>query len=86
MFRRTATPPATSAPAAPATKAPAPQQAPAQPAGPAASQQQALDSAQSYLSDGQGFSRAGLIQQLSSSAGEQFTYAQAVYAAGQVGL
>jgi len=72
--------PAASQPAAPATSAPA------APAGPTVSQQQALDSAQSYLSDGQGFSRAGLIDQLTSPYGEQFTYAQAVYAAGQVGL
>ena len=85
MFRRTATPPATSAPAAPATKAPAPQQAPAQPAGPAASQQQALTSAQGYLSDGQGFSRAGLIQQLSSSAGEGFSVADATWAVDHSG-
>jgi hypothetical protein len=35
---------------------------------------------------GSGFSRAGLIQQLSSSAGEGFTYAQAVYAVNKVGL
>ena len=33
-----------------------------------------------------GFSRNGLIQQLSSSAGEGFTHAQAVYAADAVGL
>jgi hypothetical protein len=71
--------PATSQPAAPATSAPA------APAGPTLSQQQALDSAQSYLSDGQGFSRASLIDQLTSPYGEQFTYAQAVYA-DQVGL
>jgi hypothetical protein len=38
------------------------------------------------MSDGQGFSRASLIDQLTSPYGEQFTYAQAVYAAGQVGL
>jgi hypothetical protein len=33
-----------------------------------------------------GFSRASLIDQLSSSAGEGFTLAQATYAANQVGL
>jgi hypothetical protein len=34
----------------------------------------------------QAFSRAGLIQQLDSASGSQFTYAQAVYAANAVGL
>jgi Host cell surface-exposed lipoprotein len=48
-------------------------------------QQQAVESAKSYMAMG-GFSRAGLISQLSSSAGEGFTDAQAVYAANQVGL
>ena len=48
--------------------------------------QQAVKSAKSYLEIGSGFSRAGLISQLSSSAGEKFTYAQAVYAANKVGL
>jgi hypothetical protein len=43
-------------------------------------QQQAVDSAQSYLSEGQGFSEQGLIQQLTSSAGNGFTPAQAEYA------
>jgi hypothetical protein len=38
------------------------------------------------MSTGGGFSRAGLIQQLSSSYGEGFTGAQAVYAANAVGL
>jgi hypothetical protein len=42
--------------------------------------QQAVESAQGYLNDGQGFSRNGLIDQLTSSYGEGFTYAQAVYA------
>lgn len=48
--------------------------------------QQAVKSARNYLNDGQGFSRDGLIQQLSSSYGEGFTYAQAVYAVNKVGL
>jgi Host cell surface-exposed lipoprotein len=48
--------------------------------------QQAVLSAKNYLSMGSGFSRAGLIQQLSSPYGEGFTYAQAVYAANRVGL
>jgi hypothetical protein len=48
--------------------------------------EQAVKSAKSYMSTGSGFSRAGLIQQLSSSYGEGFTPAQAVYAANKVGL
>jgi hypothetical protein len=48
--------------------------------------EQAVKSAKSYMSTGGGFSRAGLIQQLSSSYGEGFTPAQAVYAANKVGL
>jgi hypothetical protein len=86
--------PASSAPAqqAPAQQAPA-QQAPAAPAKPAkpappavtASQQQALDSAQSYLSDGTGFSRAGLIGQLSSPYGEKFSVADATWAVDHSG-
>jgi hypothetical protein len=47
---------------------------------------QAVMSAKGYMSDGQGFSRAGLIDQLTSSAGEGFTYAQATYAVNRVGL
>jgi Host cell surface-exposed lipoprotein len=42
-------------------------------------QRQALESAKSYLSDG-GFSRAGLIQQLTSKYGEGFSHADAVWA------
>jgi hypothetical protein len=71
--------PTTTAPAAPATSAPA------APAGPTASQQQALDSAQSYLSDGQGFSRAGLIKQLTSKYGEGFSQADATWAVDHSG-
>jgi Host cell surface-exposed lipoprotein len=48
--------------------------------------QQAVESAQGYMSDGQGFSACGLVQQLDSPDGEQFTQAQAEYAVGQVGL
>jgi Host cell surface-exposed lipoprotein len=82
--------PASPAPAAPATSAPAPAasaptSAPAAPAGPTASQQQALDSAQSYLSDGQGFSRAGLIKQLTSKYGEGFSQADATWAVDHSG-
>ena len=72
--------PATSQPAAPATQA----QPPA-PAGPTTSQQQALDSAQSYLADGQGFSRAGLISQLTSQYGGQFSVADATWAVDHSG-
>jgi hypothetical protein len=46
-------------------------------------QQQAVESAQSYLAMG-GFSRAGLIEQLSSSAGEGFPKAIAIFAVDHV--
>lgn len=49
------------------------------------SQEQAIESAKSYL-DMDGESRAGLIDQLSSKMGEGFTLAQATYAANHVGL
>jgi hypothetical protein len=73
------TSPSASSPAAPATSAPA------APAGPTVSQQQALDSAKSYLDMGTGFSRAGLIDQLSSSAGDQFSVADATWAVDHSG-
>jgi hypothetical protein len=41
--------------------------------------QQAADAASGYLSGGQGFSEEGLLQQLTSSAGNGFTEAQAEY-------
>jgi Host cell surface-exposed lipoprotein len=41
---------------------------------------QAVDAATGYLSEGQGFSEQGLVQQLTSSAGAGFTEAQAEYA------
>jgi len=44
---------------------------------------QAVDAAKSYLSDGQGFSQASLLQQLTSSYGSGFTEAQAEYAVSQ---
>jgi hypothetical protein len=47
---------------------------------------QAVESAKGYMSTGMGFSRAGLIQQLTSADGDQFTQAQATYAANAVGL
>ena len=51
----------------------------AAPAGPSMTgeQQQAVDAAQGYLSEGQGFSEQGLLGQLTSSAGSGFTAAQA---------
>jgi hypothetical protein len=45
-----------------------------------ASQQQAVQAAQGYLNLGSGFSRAGLIQQLTSSSGDGFANADAVFA------
>jgi hypothetical protein len=47
---------------------------------------QAVLAAQGYMALGTGFSRQGLIDQLDSPYGGKFTYAQAVYAAGKVGL
>jgi hypothetical protein len=44
------------------------------------SQQQAITSAQQYLQMGSGFSRSGLIQQLSSNAGDGFPKADATFA------
>jgi len=41
---------------------------------------QAVDAAQGYLSEGQGFSEQGLLQQLTTTAGAGFTQAQAEYA------
>jgi Host cell surface-exposed lipoprotein len=78
--------PASSAPAqqAPAQQAPASQPATA-PAGPTVSQQQALESAQSYLDLGTGFSRAGLIAQLDSPYGGKFSVADATWAADHSG-
>ena len=45
--------------------------------------QQAVDAAKGYLSEGQGFSEQGLLGQLTSSAGSGFTQAQAEYAVNQ---
>jgi hypothetical protein len=85
--------PAASAPAAPAPAAPAPAPPPApssasaKPAKPAphytVSQQQAIGSAQDYLSF-QAFSRKGLIQQLSSKYGEGFSRADATFAVNHI--
>jgi hypothetical protein len=46
---------------------------------------EAVKSAKDYLQT-QSFSCQGLVQQLSSSAGDQYTVAQAQYAATKVGL
>ena len=46
-------------------------------------QENALQSAQNYI-DTMGFSKAGLIQQLSSSAGEGYSKADATFAANHV--
>jgi PASTA domain/Host cell surface-exposed lipoprotein len=47
---------------------------------------QAVLAAKGYISDGQGFSHNGLVEQLSSPDGDSFTLAQAEYATAQVGL
>ena len=47
------------------------------------SQEQAVKSAESYL-EFQAFSKAGLIRQLSSDAGEGFSKADAVYAVNHI--
>jgi len=47
---------------------------------------QAVLSAKGYMANIGGFSRASLIDQLSSAAGDKYTLAQAVYAAKAVGL
>lgn len=78
-----AAPPTATLPAAPvAPPAPPAPSTPSMTAG----QQQAVTSAQGYLSDGEGFSRDSLIQQLTSSYGDGFTQAQAEYGVAQAGL
>lgn len=47
---------------------------------------EAVKAAKAYMDSGMGFSRQSLIAQLTSAAGNQFTQAQAAYAADQVGL
>ena len=74
----------TASPAAPATSAPAAPSTPAAAVG-TVSQQQALQSAQSYLAMGSGFSQAGLIAQLDSPYGGQFSVADATWAADNSG-
>jgi hypothetical protein len=62
-----------SVPATPASSAPA---------GPSTTtaQQQAVDAAEGYLSEGQGFSGQGLLSQLTSSAGNGFSKSDAEFA------
>ena len=74
----TTTPPTTTPPTtAPTTQAPKPTAPPAPAETPG--QANARRSAEQYLSLGNGFSRAGLIQQLSSSFGEGFSLEDATY-------
>lgn len=47
---------------------------------------QAVDCAKGYIADGQGFSRQGLIDQMTSAYGNKFTEEQAEHAADAVGL
>lgn len=47
---------------------------------------EAVKAAQNYIDTGMGFSRAGMIQQLTSEYGSQFTQAQAEHAVTQLGL
>jgi predicted small secreted protein len=68
--------PAVATPSAPVEKAPAHP-------GETAGQENARESAESYLEVG-AFSRTGLINQLSSSAGEGFSKADAIYAVDHV--
>jgi ABC-type transport system involved in multi-copper enzyme maturation permease subunit len=73
--------PVSSAPAAPVSSAPAAPVSSA-PAGPSmtTAQQQAVDAATGYLSMGQGFSEQGLLNQLTSSAGNGFPKSDAEFA------
>jgi hypothetical protein len=71
--------------AQPTTTPTTPAPAPAPASQPTAGEQNALQSAQNYLSEGQGFSRAGLIQQLSSSSGEGFSQSDATWAVDHAG-
>ncbi len=70
-----------SAPATPASSAPA-TPASSAPAGPSmtTAQQQAVDAAEGYLSEGQGFSEQGLGSQLTSTAGNGFSKPDAEFA------
>lgn len=71
--------PSATVPSARATSAPSTPAAPASPAMTGA-QQQAVDAAEDYLSEGQGFSDQGLLSQLTSSAGNGFSKSDAEFA------
>jgi len=73
---------AASAPSTPAPVATQPAAAPASsaPASMTGSQQQAVDAAEGYLSDGEGFSAYSLLQQLTSSFGNGFSQSDAQFA------
>jgi Host cell surface-exposed lipoprotein len=73
----------TQAPAADSTSQPPAQQAASAPKYTTA-EQQAIDSAESYLSTEPGFSKKGLIQQLDSKDGEGFSKRLAVFAVDHV--
>jgi hypothetical protein len=83
---QTSTPPPATAPAPTHTTTPPPVTHTTPPAPPqyTVSQQQAITAAQNYLSDGSGFSEAGLIQQLTSSYGNGFSQADAEFAVNHV--
>jgi hypothetical protein len=70
-------------PSLPAEAKPVKPKAAAKP--PTVAQEQAIESAQGYI-EMSGFSRAGLIEQLSSSAGEGFKKADAVYAVNHINV
>jgi hypothetical protein len=71
--------PAAAPSSAAASSAPSTPTAPTSPSMTGA-QQQAVDAAQSYLSEGQGFSEQGLLGQLTSSAGNGFSKSDAKFA------
>jgi len=77
--------PPAAAPAAAASSSSAPA-APSAPAGPqySVAQEQAIEAARQYLAMGSGFSRAGLMQQLDSSAGDGFSTSLARFAVNHV--
>jgi pyruvate/2-oxoglutarate dehydrogenase complex dihydrolipoamide acyltransferase (E2) component len=84
----TAAPSVTTSAPATATAAPAPKTsapAPRHTSTVTVSEQQALESAQSYLAMGTGFSRLGLIRQLDSPDGEGFSKADATWGVDHAG-
>jgi hypothetical protein len=80
-------PAAASAPASTPAPTPAPTAAPA-PAKPSltVSQQNAIAAAQNYLSEGNGFSQAGLIGQLHSPDGDGYSVADATFAVNSLNV